>query len=595
MKLVVPHVGELQAADARLIRLAEFLGVRCQPLRLPKEIRQYAEYLERAVPDRNSCLVINPRVMREWINGDVLPADLVSCFVSRFSHLFVHALKLDSFVTEMVAALSSGKLRSVQAIPDAGQRYEISSNSKDICGPFSGLSFGPINAENDRVLAIGGNDPNVRQLIHIGGNPHMAVVKRDGAEIVFLASEDTADIEAEISGEPVRKYFSVLLPHAMALRHIFAEECWRPGKPHASIIIDDPLLRREYGYLNFESLLRLSEKHNFHTTISFIPHNYKRSSARTIQMFRESAHRLSICFHGNDHTEAELASNDFTLLNRVLGVAEERMKQHEEATGLRCDKVMVFPQDQFSIEAMEVLKSRNFHGASSSPNPAGKNVALTIADFAQPAVLRYGGVPLFIRHFIRETHSQDIAFNIFFGRPILIGEHHDLFKDPGSLLEVVQAINSIAPGISWSGLESAVDNSSLRRRKPDGTVQVRPYSSSVLIANDSSCTERFSIEWDQSQSSPVEQVLRDGIQLPSVELDDTGIRALAELPPGASQMFSVTYGNNYAQYGASENPDIVRNAKVFLRRRLSELRDNYLSKNQHVLTAAKALQRRFLK
>ena len=68
----------------------------------------------------------------------------------------------------------------------------------------------------------------------------------------------------------------------------------------------------------------------------------------------------------------------------------------------------------------------------------------------QPAVLRYGGVPLFTRNFIKHTQSQDIAFNLFFGKPILIGEHHDTFKDPESLLELVQNINSIAPGISWS-------------------------------------------------------------------------------------------------------------------------------------------------
>jgi hypothetical protein len=340
-------------------------------------------------------------------------------------------------------------------------------------------------------------------------------------------------------------------------------------------------------------LLRLMGDHNFHTTISFIPRNYRRNSARIIRMFRENPHRLSICFHGNDHTEAELASTDTALLNRILGIAEERMKVHEQVTGLHCDRVMVFPQDNYSVEAMEVLKSRNFHAASSSPNPVGKPLPLKIADLAQPAVLRYGGIPLFVRNFIKEIQSQDIAFNLFFGKPILIGEHHDTFKQPGSLLEVVQKINSISPEISWSNLESVVDNSTLRRRRPDGTVQVRPYSSNVFIANDSASVERFSIEWGQSgECSPVEQVLRDGTRFPGVEIDDTGIRVLAELPPGASQIFSVVYRNDHATLG---KPGFRWDAQVFLRRRLSEVRDNYLSKNQHVLTAAKTLQRRFLK
>jgi len=593
MKLIVPHTGEMQAADARLLRLAEFLGARCEPLRLAKEVQQRVGYLERAVPDQNSCLVINPQVMREWTGGDVLSTELVSSLLLRFPYIFMHALTLDPFVGGLVAAVSGGKLQSVLPIVDAGQPYEISSDSKDICGPFSELSFGPVNTTNDRVLAVSTHDPAVRNLISIGGRPLMAAVKRNKTEILFLASEDTVDVNVEIGDDPICNYFSRLMPQAMALRHIFGEECWRPCKPHASIIIDDPLLRRKYGYLNFESLLRLMEEYNFHTTISFIPHNYRRNSARIIRMFRENPHRLSICFHGNDHTEGEFASTDSAHLNRALGIAEERMKLQAQVTGLHCDRVMVFPQDDYSVEALEVLKSRNFRAAISSPHAVGKPIPLRIADLAQPAILRYGGVPLFIRNFIKNTHSHDLAFNLFFGRPILIGEHHDIFRHPGSLLEVVQKINSIAPGISWSNLEAVVDNSTLKRRKPDGTVQVRPYSSDVLIANDSASVERYSIEWDRSgQCSPIEQVLRDGVRLPGVEFDDTGIRVLAELPSGTSQLFSVVYRNEHTALG---KPGFMWDAHAFLRRRLSEVRDNYLSKNQHVLTAAKALQRRFLK
>ena len=593
MKLVVPHTGEMQAVDVRLIHLAEFLGVRCEPLRLTTGVQKRAENIGRAALDQTSCLVINPKVLREWVAGDVHPAELISSFVLGFPHVLVHALTLDTFTETLVAAVSGGKLQSVQPITDAGQLYEISSNSKDICGPFSGLSFGPINPANDRVFAVSTDDPTVRKLICIDGRPNMAVVKRGKTEILFIASDDTADVNAEVGREPMCDYFSRLIPHAMALRHIFGEECWQPSKAHASIIIDDPLLRQNYGYLNFESLLRLMQENNFHTTISFIPHNYRRNSARVVRMFRENARRLSICFHGNDHTEAELASTDTARLNRVLGIAEERMTVHEQVSGLHCDRVMVFPQDNYSVEAMQVLKSRNFHAASSSPNPVGKPVPLRIADFSQPAVLQYAGLPLFIRNFMRDTQSQDIAFNLFFGRPILIGEHHDIFRHPRTLLEVVQKINSIAPAISWSSLEKIADNSTLKRRRPDGTVEIRPYSRNVLISNDSGSMERFSIEWGHSgQCSPVEQVFRDGVPFSDIELDDTGMRVLAELPPGASQVFSIVYRNDHAAF---RNPGFMWDAKAFLRRRLSEVRDNYFSKNEHILTAAKTLQRHFLK
>ena len=571
MKLIVPHTGELHAKDARLIRLAEFLGIHCEPLRLDEEIQQFANSIEAAVPDRNACLVINPQVIREWVGVDVLPADLLSRLVLHFPYLFMHALTPDAFVGNLVAAVSGGALLSVLPIADAGQSYEVSPDAKDICGPFAGLSFGPINTANDHVFGIRTDDSNVRKLICISGLPSMVAVWRDKTEILFLAGEDIVDVNGEIGSEPMSSYFSRLIPQAMALRHIFGEECWRSGKPQASIIIDDPLLRRDYGYLNFESLLRAAEQHNFQTTISFIPHNYKRNSARIIRMFRENPHRLSICFHGNDHTQAEFASNDTTLLNSRLSIAEARMKVHGEVTGLHCDKVMVFPQDDYSVEALRVLKSRNFRAAISRPYPVDKAVPLTIRALAQPAVLRYAGFPVFIRSFIKHTSREDIAFNIFFGKPILIGEHHDTFQRPASLLELVGEINSIAPGTSWCNLESVVDNSTLRRRSPDGTVQVRPYSSHVRIANDSCSTDRYSIEWCQSgQNSPIEDVLQDGTQSPRVTVEDDGIRISAELPAGASQTFSVVYRNDHTALG---KPGVVWNAPgVFAEKALRSAR-----------------------
>jgi hypothetical protein len=590
MKLILPQTDELHTADSRLIRLAEFLGICCESLRLDKRVQQRAEYIERAVSDRNCCLVINPQVMREWVGRDVLPAELVSCLVSRFPHVLVHAVTLDPFVADMIATLSSGRLR-LEPISDAGQPYQISSSSKDFCGPFSGLSFGPINAANDHVLAVT-DDSTVRKLICIGGRPVMAALKGDKTEILFIASEDTADVNTEVGYAPLSDYFSRLMPHAMALRHIFGEECWHPCEPHASIIIDDPLLRPDYGYLNFETLLHLMEEHNFHTTIAFIPHNYRRNSARIIRMFRKNPNSFAICFHGNDHTQSEFASTDTTLLDTMLGIAEERMKVHEQTTGLRCDRVMVFPQGDFSLEAMEVLKSRNFHAAVNTVrHPMGRPVPLTIADLAQPAVLRYGGFPLFIRTYPKETKTQDIAFNLFFGRPTLIAEHHDIFKQPESLVEVIQKVNSLAPGISWSNLESAVANSILRRRTLDGTVQVRAYSRNVRITNDSGSVEQFSIVWGQPrQCSPFEQVLRDGARFPGVEIDDDGIRVFAELTPGTAHTFSGIYRNLHVSLGSL---GLRWNVKAFLRRRLSEVRDNYLSKNQHLWMLARTLKRCF--
>jgi hypothetical protein len=422
----------------------------------------------------------------------------------------------------------------------------------------------------------------------------MAAIKMEGAEILFVASEDVTDLDAEVGDAPMAEYFSRLLPHAMALRYATADECWRPCKAHASIIIDDPLLRRSYGFLNFEFLLRLADQHNFHTTIAFIPHNFQRNSFRITRMFQENAARLSICYHGNDHTEAEFASTDLSLLNTLLLVAEDRMNLHYEMTGLPCDRVMVFPQGNFSIEAMKVLKAHNFYAAVNTvPHPAEQPVRLTIGELAQPAVLRYGGFPLFLRKPIRQTQSHEIAFNLFFGRPVLIVEHHEIFQRPESLVEIAATINSVASEVHWSNLSTVVGNSVLTRRASDGTHHVRAFSGTVRISNDSGSIRRCSVEWrDSCGGDSIEQVLVDGTPCCGLEIDDGGLRLAVELAPGSSQTFSLVHRNVHATV---RSLGLRWNAQAFLRRRLSEVRDNYLVKNQRLLTAAKAFQRHFLK
>jgi hypothetical protein len=593
MRLMVPYVDEVNAVDSHLMGLAEFLGIKCETCPLDRNARHHAEFVQKVVSDRNVCFVVNPQVLERWVGGNSMPVDLVSCIVSSFPHVLVHGLRVDSFDASVIAALSQGRLLTLQEIGEAGSVYEFEKGAKDVCDAFSGLKFGPTNPVNDHVFGAAAGASGVRRLISIGGRPFMTLMKREGTEILFLASEDVVDLDSPVGDSPLGGYFSRLVPQAMALRHIFSEECWRPGEQHACVIIDDPLLRRKYGFLNFEHLFRLVEKYKFHTSIAFIPYNYRRNSAQIVELFRNNGERLSICFHGSDHTKAELASTDTTLLNTILRIGEKRMDRNEASTGLACDKVMVFPQGAFSQEAMKVLKIRNFVAAvNTGPYPMGQTSPLTMRDFIQPAILRYAGFPLFLRRYVKEIQSQHIAFNLFFGKPVLIVEHHEIFEHPELLVDVVQKVNALAPGIHWSGLESAVSNSSLSRKAPDGTRQVRAYSGKVRISNDSNCTERLSIEWMGAGASHyVEGVLDNGIPCPGVEANECGIRVPVEMPPLSSRTFSVIHRNAGM---AGESLGLLWNAKAFVRRRLSELRDNYLSRNPRLLSAARTLRERYL-
>lgn len=591
MKLIVPYIGNLRAEDVRLIRLAEFLGITCEPLALEKPAGSYAGYLAAAIPNQPSCLVVNPSVMKGWVGEDSPPAELVSFLSNHCPGLLVHATRPESFHTNLVAALSGGHLRAVQGIQQSGLSYDVAPDCREVCEAFAGLSFGPANPANDRVF-IGNDGSPARTLISLGGYAHMAALKREKSEILFVGSEDVADLDQEVADPWLTEYFSRLLPHAMALRHIFGEECWRPGGQHASVIVDDPLLRLNYGFLNFESLLQLMKQHNFQTTIAFIPYNFRRSSSHITKMFRGNAGRFALCFHGNDHTGAEFAATDPVLLSAMLQAAEHRISMHSAATGLACDRVMVFPQGKFSVEAMAVLKARNFDAAVNTvTHPMHQDVRLTIGDLSQPAVLRYAGFPLFLRKDSLHTPSAGIAFNLFFGRPVLIVEHHNVFQNPQCLIDAVGRINAVAPEIRWSGVGTAVSNSILRRRDSDGTYRIRAYSRTARVANNSASGERLLIEWNHSgEAEPVDNLLRNGTPYDSFGVDHTGIRVSANLDPGSAESFSVVYRKPDV---AAARFGVRHTVRAFVRRRLSEIRDNYVSRNASLLGAARTLQQRF--
>ncbi|HTQ58923.1 MAG TPA: hypothetical protein VMI32_01765 [Candidatus Solibacter sp.] len=591
MKLVVPCLGTLHSADARLVRLAEFLGCRFELLSVEKGCSFSIESIKNRVGEENSCLVINPAVVRECYWSDFFPDNLASSLTSQFSFLLVHNLSFDSFSATILNALSLGSLGSVHPVETAELCYEVASEYDHVCGPFSGLTFGPVNATADRFIAKSAGPAAVRTYIGIGGQPLLAGIQRQGAEVLVLANAEIADLDAENESKVLRESFSKLVPPAMLLRYVFGEECWRPNQNHAAFIIDDPLLRRNYGFLNYERLLRLMDEFNFHTSIAFIPHNYLRNSKSIARMFRERPDRFSICFHGNDHTAAEFAARDSPLLNSLLTEAEERLRVFHTKTGIPVDDVMVFPQGHFSRDAMKVLKAHNFSAAvNSGPYPLGECTALTLSDIIQPAILKYSGFPLFLREYVGEMTTQDVAFYLFFGKPVFIMEHHEFFKDPKSLPELVSRINRLAPDIHWSNLRTAVRNSYLVRKAVDRTLQIRAYSSSGSITNNSDGPLPCYVNWPGSPEASGQEVFLDGLLSSTGHSNGAGFRLFCELPPHVVRTFALVHDNGYGF--SDKNRGFRWKAQAFLRRRLSEVRDNYLSRCRPLLTAAKGLQRR---
>lgn len=589
MRLIVPFEGGVHALDSRIIRIAEFSGISCEILSLSGIVTAADVAGKRAI-QQDDCLVINPRVLEAWCASNGLAPRDVSALAMRYPHLLVYGLRVSAFDSALVDALSGGRVESIQAV-DGGSPYACSKDARAFCGSFAGLTFGRADSANDHVFASEIGNSGVEPLISIDGRPFVALVKGNRATIVLVAGEEIADVDMTIGDTPLGEYFSRFVPYAMALRYLAGDACWRPVQAHAAVVIDDPLLQATYGFLNFESLLRLAERYKFHAAIAFIPHNFRKSSPGVVRLFLENPGRLSICFHGNDHTQAEFASPDRELLNLLLRVANTRMAKHQKRTGLPSDPVMVFPQGSFSVEAMEALRSHNFYAAVNTvPHPAHDPASLTLGELAQPAVFRFGGFPLFLRSPVDKIRTEDIAFNVFFGRPVLIVEHHQDFEHEERLIALVEQINSTVPGMQWSDLATITSQSVLRRRAPDGRQEIRAYAGTIAIPNDAAMDTGCSVEWSGSFDSAVLAGVVAAGRPCNFERTGGSIRVRTEVAAGQSMMLSLVHA---ASHPSSRTLDMRWKTKAFLRRRLSEFRDNYLYKHRRMLQAARAVQHRF--
>jgi len=206
---------------------------------------------------------------------------------------------------------------------------------------------------------------------------------------------------------------------------------------YATIIIDDPPLKENYGYLNYRKLLDLMDKYNFHTTIAFIPWNYNRTDKRIAALFRDRPDRFSLCIHGCDHTWGEFGKTDLKYLDNKIRLATTRMVEHEKRTGVRFDKIMIFPQGIFSNEAVDVLKNQCYLAV------------VNTTDFSVNGPLS-STFPFFLRY--RPENIPDRIPN-----PMFIVLHQDYFKEGYErIADLVNGLNSRSDKLKWDSVGNII-------------------------------------------------------------------------------------------------------------------------------------------
>ena len=215
---------------------------------------------------------------------------------------------------------------------------------------MSGIRATATGTGLDADMVLNNSKGNATSIISLDHGAVFLRIEYNRVPIFLLTSKEIVDIDSELMSQnfDVRHHFLGAVPVILYIKWAFAETCWNAPKTNACLIIDDPVLKSRHGFVNFQELLSLMKQHNFSTNIAFIPWNWRRTTPEVTRLFRENPENYSLSVHGCDHTRAEFGSSDQQRLYWKAQQALEWMNHHEAVTGIRHDRVMVFPQGIFS-------------------------------------------------------------------------------------------------------------------------------------------------------------------------------------------------------------------------------------------------------
>jgi len=577
--------------DSNLVRIAEFLGVEYRFIQ--NDYKSGIYNLRKKIKSNDLCLMTSAKTLAKIQYIYNYGEDLKYFLFKQARFIFVYGFCPGEIESSVLKYLTSGLLSSIYSFDHCDYKYHVSSNLKHITKQFSGLSFGPINKDIDFIFVKENNSNDLKNIISINNKPFFTTLKRNKCILFLLANKQIVDINDSIDLPfNIKKYFSQLVPSLMFLKYVFKDKCWHNKNRYANFIIDDLLLKESYGFLSYRHLLRAMDKHNFSSTIAFIPWNYNRTDRGVGLLFKDRADRLSICVHGCDHTKNEFGIKDVKCLNNKIRLATKRMKFHEQLTGISFDKVMIFPKGIFSRQAMKMLKCNNYLGAvnsSSIPNDENRSKVLKLSDYLDIAIMKYENFPLFLRKYPGEM--IDFAFDLFLGKPLLFVEHHLFFKEGyEEIAKFIQKINSIEKNIQWRRLGEIFKNINLKKRISDENIYCKIYVNNAIIRNEYDIIQKYVIIKDETEFIPIEKLLVNGKKA-VYNIENNLLTLCVEIAPRSSAEIKIIYRNDYPY--STENRELVYKVKTSTRRYLSEFRDNYLSKDEVLLSLSNKFMRLF--
>ena len=563
--------------DQNALKIAAFFGADARCVSIAPTDLGDAHSIARQVP-RCRCLITDAESLAKAADAMQHGVSGLRSLISSAEHVCIFGWQPTERHATILQDLSSGGLVGVQPQRDIQAAFHVAEGHRKWSGQFSGLSVRAADASKENVFIEGGGETEQGVMIRLGREPFFVRTECGGSQVYFLASAELADLDQKVPrGIRPLAWFSSLVPLLMFLRGTLADGVWHNDRPQACFIIDDPLLKHRYGHFELGPLMEAMRRQEFAICIAFIPWNYRRSRKEAAELLK-SCGMPYLCVHGCDHTGGEFSTRDVESLRGKSQLALDRMRTHSRSSGVPFDEVMVFPQGSFSVEALQALSSAGYLAAINTHlQPSTVPEGLELRDLLSVAVTRFADFPLFGRHY--PDGLDDLAFDLFLGKPALVVEHHGYFRNGyGALQAFVARLSTLDERLEWTNPATICARACLTRTAGDGDVYVQFYTSRFHLKNDGGQARRYVLLRRQTGEGPPPSVTIDG-RVWNYELRDGNleIRLLLEAEQTA-EIKIISGAPDAASPLCWQTP--VYKSKVRVRRMLSEFRDNYVDTNR---------------
>jgi hypothetical protein len=449
----------------------------------------------------------------------------------------------------------------------------VSAQSTAICGPLSGLEVHVPVREAQLAISPTPSGAHFDSLISTKEGSVFAAVDFQGTRCYLAPCPTVIDLTRPVEKGyfDVADYFLSAVPLVMYLRHAFSGVMLAAAENGACLIVDDPVLRPHYGFVDFQKIAALGAEHKFACNFSFIPWNWRRSRSSVVDLFKLHTDRLSLSIHGCDHTASEFSAESTDSINGQAKLANSRMTKHQRRTGLVHEPLMIFPQGAFSAASATVLKHNGFIAAvNTEVSPTDQRSRTEIGETWRMAILKYGDFAIYTRRYM--FHGLcNFAFDVLLGKPCLIVTHHADFRNEGrELVAFIDRLNSLQFPLKWRSLGDVIRRAYQQRSLKDGTQQIRMFGNEIIVHNAGPVSRHIVVEKVEHDPGGVDRVAVAAQEAPFIS-DDALLRFEFDLGARDSTIASVLFKDIYGDRQPKRH--LKGKIKVAARRYLCEFRD----------------------